>query len=180
MNSGAAIARQTGWIPVRPRRRSAEWQPLVGLITYPGITLMQLDLLRRCIEGVGGEQFDFMCNLLCAFGDGIDDDCGETVRVVARGDRPGARQRVQFGDHINVVWIEPKRVGYNLCCNSRVPLAVRATAQTQRDLPAWIDGEYRAGICTRFGAGSAAVFCCLRQRNIAHIRAGRLYPCSQV
>jgi hypothetical protein len=56
-----------------------------------------------------------------------------------------------------------------------MPLAVRATAQAQRDLPAWIDRDYRAGICPRFGVRSAAVFRWLRQRNIAHIRARRLY-----
>ena len=128
MNSGAAIVRQTGRIPVGPRRGSPERQSPIGLTPHPGITLMQLDLLRRCIQGVGGEQFDFIRDLLCAFGDRINDNCGETVRVVARGDRSGARQRVDFGDHINVVWIEPKRVGYNLCCNGRMPLAIRATA----------------------------------------------------
>src|SRR5262249_40466282 len=100
---------------------------------------------------------------------GIDDDRRETVRIVSRSNRPGARQRVDVGGHIDVVRVKPERVTYDLCRNRRVALAVRTAAQAQRDLSAWIDGDYGAGICARFAVRPATVFGGLREGDIGHI-----------
>src|SRR5262245_689186 len=158
MNSRTGVIGQTSRIPVRARRRLAKRQSLVGLAAYPRITFMQFDLVGSCIQGSGGKQLNFLRHLLCAFRHRLDNNGRETVRIISRGDRPGARQRVYLGDYVNVVWMKPKRVGYDLRCNGRVTLPIRATAQAQRDLPAGIDSDYGAGICTRLAVSSAALF----------------------
>jgi hypothetical protein len=128
MNSRTGAARQTSRIPVRARRGLTKRQSPVGLTAHSGIAFVQLDFPGGRIQGISGEQFDFLRDLLCAFRNSIDDDRGETVRIVPRSNRPRARRGIDLSGHINFVWMQPERVRYDLRCNCRVALPVRAAA----------------------------------------------------
>ena len=163
MNSGSGIVRQAGRVPMRARRCLAERQSLVGLPAHLGIAFAQLDLFRSSIQGVSGQQFDFVRDLLRALRYGIDNNCRKAVRIVSRRDRPSARERVDLGHHVNVVGMQSERVGYDLRRNRCMTLAIGSAAQAQRDLSARIDRDHGTGVGTRFAVGTAAVFRRLRQ-----------------
>ena len=103
-----------------------------------------------------------------------DHDRGEPVGVVARGDRPRAGQRIDLGDHVDVVGREAERIGDDLRRDRRMPLAVGRAAQPQRHVAARVDRHDRARVRARLRLAARALLGGLRERHIGHVGAGRL------
>ena len=157
-----------------PVRNAGETPERDAALAVPGLPVAQLNLLARATELGRGDRLQLRLHLLGRAQYGAGPDAREARRVVARGDRPRIRPRVQLGDNVDVGRIHAQDVADNLRGNGPVALSLRRRRHVDGDPAERIDADGGALRIPGLRQRLRPLGCGLRQRDVAHVRDRRL------